>query len=86
MTNTQLLLSIGIPSLLIVLSWLANDKRFSLIESRMDRMESRLDGKTDRLEAKIDRFEAKLDHRFDDLTGKIISLHERVAVVEAKQA
>ena len=79
MTNTQLLLSIGIPSLLIVLSYLANDKRFSAVESRMDRLEGRVD-------ARIDKLEAKIDQRFDNLTSHIISLHERVAVVESKQA
>ena len=36
MTNMQLLLSIGIPSLLIVLSWLTNNTRFDRIERRLD--------------------------------------------------
>ena len=81
MTNTQLLLSIGIPSLLVVLSWLSNDKRFSNLEARMDRLDARMD----RLEARMDRLEARMDARFDALTSQIISLHERVAVVEARQ-
>lgn len=36
MTNTQQLFSIGIPSLLVVLSWITNNTRLSNIERRLD--------------------------------------------------
>jgi len=41
MTNLQLLLSIGIPSLLIVLSWITNNSRFDRIEKRLDLHDAR---------------------------------------------
>jgi hypothetical protein len=44
MTDLQLLLSIGIPSLLIALSMLQNNVRFSAIEKRIDGTDKRLDG------------------------------------------
>jgi ribosome-associated translation inhibitor RaiA len=50
MTNTQLLLSIGIPSILIVLAWLSNNHRFNAIDARFDRMERLLEGHENRLD------------------------------------
>ncbi len=74
MTNVQLLLSISIPSVLVVLAWLSNTTKLTTMETRLNRLEDRMDRRFD-----------QVDKRFDDLTGKIIGLHERVAVVEAKQ-
>ncbi len=81
MTNLQLLLTIGIPSILVVLSWISNNARLNALERRLDA--------TDR------KFEA-IDRRFDDLMiaqhndaleilRSMTNLHERVAVVESKQ-
>lgn len=44
MTDSQLFLSIGIPSFLIVLSWISNNVRFNGIDKRIDAVERRLDG------------------------------------------
>jgi ribosome-associated translation inhibitor RaiA len=58
MTNTQLLLSIGIPSILIVLTWLSNNHRFNAIDARFDRMERLLEGH----EARLDNHGERLAH------------------------
>jgi hypothetical protein len=42
MTNLQLLLSIGVPSLLVVLSILQNNARFAAMDKRMDKAEADL--------------------------------------------
>ena len=42
MTDLQLLLSIGIPSLLIALSFVSNNARFNSMDKRMDGMDTRL--------------------------------------------
>ena len=42
MTDLQLLLSIGIPSLLIALNFLSNNARFNSMDKRMDGMDTRL--------------------------------------------
>ena len=88
MTNVQLWLAIGIPSFLIVLAWLSNSARVGGIDSRFDRVDKLLDALDRRLDAH--------DHRFDDVIANshkdaleimrsMTALHERVAVVEAKQ-
>jgi hypothetical protein len=88
LTDTQLFLSIGIPSLLVVLSWINNNARFNGIDKRIDGLDKRLDGFESRLDSH--------DRRFDDIQAashkdaleilrSMTSLHERVAVVETKQ-
>jgi hypothetical protein len=59
MTDLQLLLSIGIPSLLIALSMLANNSRFNSMEKRMDGMDSRFN----KLDADLRDFRG--EHRQD---------------------
>ena len=75
MTNLQLLLSIGVPSLLIVLSWVTNNQRLSRLEAGLDATNRRLD-------------DLRADTHMDalEILRSMTALHERVAVVEAKQS
>ena len=43
MSNTQLYLSIGLPSLLIVLGFLQQNQRFNSMEQRIASLEKRID-------------------------------------------
>ena len=100
MTNVQLLLSIGIPSLLIVLSWLNNNSRFERIEKRLDEHDRRFDEhdrRFDDIEKRFGDLRYEMERRFGELKDSshkdaleimrnMTELHERVAVVEAKQA
>jgi hypothetical protein len=107
MTNLQLLLTIGIPSLLVVLSWMSNNKRLDKIEADIERRFAEVDRRfadvdrrfteMDRKFAEMDRRFADMDRRFDtvidsqhrdsrEILRNMTSLHERVAVVEAKAA
>jgi hypothetical protein len=75
MTNLQLLLTIGIPSLLVVLSWMSNNSRLAAHDKRFDDMERRFN----------DVITAQ--HRDAlEIMRNMTALHERVAVVETKQA
>jgi len=76
MTNLQLLLSIGIPSFLVILSWVSNNSRLAAHDRRFDDLDKRFDGII------------SSQHRdaFEILRNMMTALHERVAVVEAKQA
>jgi hypothetical protein len=79
MTNLQLLLSIGIPSLLIVLSWIQQSSRVSRLETSMDRGFESVDR----------RFEIMRNEMValrDSIHRDMVALYERVAVVEAKQS
>ena len=82
MTNLQLLLTIGIPSVLVILAWISNNTRLALHDKRFDDMGRRF--------AEIDkRFNEVISAQHRDaleIMRNMTSLHERVAVVEARRA
>ncbi len=81
MTNLQLLLTIGIPSLLVVLSWLSNHSRFAALEKRMDAIDRKVEAMEFRFQDVI-----SAQHRDSlEILRNMTALHERVAVVETKQ-
>ncbi len=71
MTNLQLALSIGIPSLLVLVGIFLNNSRFGVVESRIDRMGSELNARIDRLgsdlNARLDRQQADLSQFYQTL-------------------
>jgi hypothetical protein len=42
MTNTQLWLAIGIPSTLVILSWLSNNRRLDRVEDKVDALREQM--------------------------------------------
>lgn len=80
MTNLQLSLSIGIPSLLVLVGIFLNnarfgaiDGRFSTIEARLDRMQADLNGRMDRMQADLSQFYRDLgrhDAKIENLEKK----------------
>ena len=79
MTNSQLILSIGIPSVLVVLSWIHNNTRLSRLEMGFDNMGRRMD-------ALVETTHKEMTSLRDSIHRDMIGLHERLAVVESKQA
>jgi hypothetical protein len=82
MTNLQLLLSIGIPSFLVVLSWLSNNARLAAHDKRFDEIDRRFEDISK-------RFDSVITSQHKDaleIMRNMTALHERVAVVEANQA
>jgi hypothetical protein len=75
MTNLQLLLTIGIPSFLVILSWLSNNARLAAHDKRFEDMSKRFD----------DVISAQHKDALE-IMRNMTALHERVAVVEANQA
>ncbi len=73
MTETQLYMTIGIPSMLAVLGILINVSYFVTINNRIQSLENRLDGRIDSLAA-----------RFDLLLGKLVEIDNRLTRVEAQ--
>jgi hypothetical protein len=64
MTNVQLLLSIGIPTLAVLIGFLMNNVRLGALDAKIDRvetgLESRLGARIDRVDARLDRVETRL--------------------------
>ena len=78
MTNLQLLLTIGIPGFLVLLSWVQTNTRLGRLETAIDKTASELTG----LRIDINRDMVSLR---DSIHRDMVSLHERVAVVESRQ-
>ena len=85
MTDIQLLLSIGIPSILVVLSWLSNNSRLSRLENRLDSTESRFDRRFDEIEKRLNDIITAVHKDTLEIMRAMTALHERVAVIEVKQ-
>jgi len=77
MNNTQLYLSIGVPTLTVILAWLSNHSDINRLNDKVDRL-----GETLRAEMTAIR----ADHHKDNmaLMGYMVPLHERMAKLEAR--
>ena len=87
MTNIQLLLAVGLPTLSVLVGILLNNrllsefkadihKRFDSVDKRFDRVETRLD----RMDARFDRVDSDMREFFKTTTR----LESRVDVLERK--
>jgi hypothetical protein len=68
-TDVQLYLAIGIPTLAILLGILTNVIQWNAMNARFNSLEARFNN---------------LDVKFDTLTGKVIDVDNRVTRIEAK--
>ena len=84
-TNLQLLLSIGIPSLLVVLSWINNNHRFTAIEKRLDDHDRRFVALENRMESRFNEILMANHKDALEIMRAMTALHERVAVLETRQ-
>ncbi len=88
MNNTQLYLSIGIPSFLVVLAWLSNRADIQKMGERIDQVRQevvmlRRDMQAD-LSKGLDGVRGEMIAFRREIHAYMVSLHERVAVVEAR--
>ena len=74
MTNAQLYLSIAIPSVLVILSWVLIALSWMQQDKRMARIESL-----------VDSTRSEMITLRDSIHRDMVPLHERLATVEAKQ-
>jgi archaellum component FlaC len=66
MTNTQLLISVGLPMILVLVGILLGQKNVGEINGRLDRMDQRMD----KIESRLDRIDADL-RQFFSITGRL---------------
>jgi hypothetical protein len=78
MTNWQLFVSAGLPSLLVLISIWRSDTRMNGIDARMDRIEVRMDRIEARIESTNNLTNSRIDRVADDLTRfyQILGRHE----------
>jgi hypothetical protein len=75
MTNIQLWLAIGIPSLLIIASALLNLQGINKLDRRIDRLEDKQDTRMSKLEARMDSL---LEHMTSMESGILKMLYDHV--------
>jgi hypothetical protein len=73
MTEQQLYLSIGIPSLVAILGILINVSYFVVINARIQALENRLDTRI-----------GSMEQKFEILTGKVIEMDNRIIRLEER--
>jgi len=74
MTDTQLYLTIGLPTLAVLVGILANAAYWVAMNGRIQSLETRFGTLEARLEARMSSLEAK----FDLLVGKVIEINNRL--------
>jgi hypothetical protein len=72
MNNTQLYLSVGVPTLTVILAWLSNRSDINRLNDKVDRL-------GDSLRAEMIAFRREVH-------ADLIMLHERVVKVETRQS
>jgi hypothetical protein len=87
MNNVQFYLTIGIPTLAILIGIFMNTVQFSSINARFSSQDARfnsLETCISNLETRFDAHFNNLEVKFDTLIGKVIDLDNRVTRIEAK--
>ena len=90
MTDVQLYLAIGIPTIAVLIGILTNVIHHSAVNSRFNSVDARfssLDARFGSLDARFSNIDARfnnLDVKFDTLTGKVIDVDNRVTRILAK--
>ncbi len=91
MTDLQLYLAIGIPTLAMLIGVLTNAIQYNSLNARFNSLEgtvnarfNSVDGRFNGLESRMESRFNNLDVKFDTLTGKVIDVDNRVTRIEAK--
>jgi len=79
-SNTQLLIAIGLPMLALAFGLYLNDRRFEGISTRIGDINARIDDLRTDLGGRITRVETSIDN----LTSKLVDLDNRVVKIETK--
>ena len=76
MNNLQSVLSISLPSLLVILSWIHNNTRLSRVEAASDATNRRMDELQRSMHNDMLSFQAAI-------LGELANMRERIATAEA---
>ncbi len=82
---TQTLLTIFIPTLMVLVGILLNRNDSSRLDGRILQMEGRIDGRLNTLEARLNGIEGRLHSDMILVIGKLTELDVRIARLEAQR-
>jgi flagellar capping protein FliD len=84
LTDQQLNLTIGIPTLAVLIGILVNVGYFVSINTRINSLETRLDTRINSLENRLDHRISSLESKFDILVGKVVEMDNRIVRLEER--
>ena len=82
---TQTLLTIFIPTLMVLVGILLNRNDSSRLDGRISQMEGRIDGRLNTVEARLNGIEGRLHSDMILVIGKLTELDVRIARLEAQR-
>jgi len=84
MNNLQLYLTIGIPTITVILAWLSNRSDSHRTNDKIDRLAENL--RSEMATMRSEMISIRADHHRDNgaLIGYMIPLHERMAKLESR--
>ena len=82
MTDAQLYLAIGLPTIALVLGMIGNGFLFNALSARMSSLEARMLALETRLEARMLALETSVNQRIDLLIGKVAGIDTRLSILE----
>jgi len=82
MTDAQLYLAIGLPTIVLTLGMIGNGFLFNALSARMSSLEARMLALETRMEVRILALETSVNQRIDMLIGKVADLDTRLSVLE----
>ena len=89
MNNTQLYLSVGLPMLVFILTWLANRAEMNRHIDRLDRngesLRSDLNRETSSIRAELSAMRNDHHRDFVALLGQMVPLHQRMTKLETQK-
>ncbi len=85
MNNTQLYLTIGIPTLTVILAWLSSRFDINRVNDKVDRLKDKVEHLAESLRSEMTAL--RNDHHKDNLAlmGYMVPLHERMAKLESRE-
>jgi len=85
MTDAQLYMAVGIPTIALILGMVGNGLLFNALSARITGLESRiggLEGRIGGLQSRMLALETSMNTRFDLIMGRLADLDTRLSVLE----
>ena len=84
MSEQQLYIAVGLPTIVALIGILVNIGYFVAINGRIGALETHLDHRIASLETRLDNRISSLEAKFDILVGKVVELDNRLVRLEER--
>jgi flagellar capping protein FliD len=84
MSEQQLYLAVGLPTVVALIGILVNIGYFVAINARIGSLETHMDHRISSLETRLDNRINSLEAKFDILVGKVVEVYNRLVRLEER--